>query len=212
MHRSRSHRRWMLLAAALLATGLTVTGCTAGPAASSSTSGKTKQQAAEPREVPAGEFLDDHDLAGLEAAEIIDRLDALPVDERPTDLIASVQPESLVLTDDQNRQTTLPMPDDLMYISVAPYQSQTHDCYFHSLTTCLGELTNAEVRVTLTDADGTVLIDESRQTFDNGFVGLWVQRGIEASLTITHDGQAATAEVSTTDPDDATCITTMRLS
>lgn len=135
----------------------------------------------------------------------------MPVADRPTDLLASVQPEALVLTDDQERETRLPLPEDEVYISIAPYRDQTHDCYFHSLTTCLGELASEEVQVTLTGADGEVIIDEARQTYDNGFIGLWVPRDTEVTLTIEHEGQEANARISTMNDDDATCITTMRL-
>ena len=152
-----------------------------------------------------------HDLAGLDAAQVIERLDTMPVANRPTSLLASVHPDALALTDDQGRETQLPMPEDEVYISVAPYREQTHDCYFHSLTTCIGELGNADVQVTLTDTDGNVLIDETRETFDNGFVGLWVPRDVEATLTIEHEGQAGTATITTLNEDDPTCITTLRL-
>lgn len=135
----------------------------------------------------------------------------MPVADRPTDLLASVQPEALVLTDDQERETRLPLPEDEVYISVAPFQDQTHDCYFHSLTTCLGELASEEVQVTLTGANGEVIIDEARQTYDNGFIGLWVPRDTEVTLTIAHEGQEANARISTMNDDDPTCITTMRL-
>ena len=95
------------------------------------------------------------------------------------------------------------MPDDEVYISVAPYREQTHDCYFHSLTTCLGELANAEVQVTLTSDDGEVLVNETRQTYDNGFIGIyWIPRGIEATLTIDHKGQTGTTTISTMNDDD----------
>ncbi|KZE91733.1 MULTISPECIES: CueP family metal-binding protein [Micrococcales] len=152
-------------------------------------------------------MLADHDLAGLDAAQIIERLDTMPGAERPSDLIASVQPDALVLTDDQERETGLPMSDDEVFISIAPYREQTHGCHFHRLTTCLGELADAEVRITLTGENGEVLIDEARQTYDNGFVGIWAPRSIEATLTIEHEGQTDTATISTTDEDNPSCIT-----
>ena len=72
------------------------------------------------------------------------------------------------------------MPSDEIYVSAAPYQSQTHDCYYHSPTGCLGELRNADVAVTVTDtATGEVIVDEDTRTLDNGFVGIWLPRGIE---------------------------------
>ncbi|WP_313821588.1 CueP family metal-binding protein [Citricoccus sp.] len=158
------------------------------------------------------DLLADHGLAGLDARTIIERLDTQAVAERPTDLVASVQSEQLVVADDRGRQAAVAMPADEVYVSAAPYESQTHECHFHSLTTCLGELRNQDVRVTVLDqATGEVLIADRLQTFDNGFVGLWLPRGIEAELTVEHDGKSATSMVSTRNADDATCLTDLRL-
>lgn len=190
-------------AAAALLCAVVLTGCasplleTASPSSASSDS--------------ETELLAAHDLDGLDAAQVVEKLDTMPVDERPSDLTASVQPDILVLSDDQGRQAQLPMPEDRTYVSVAPYREQTHDCYFHSLTTCLGELDGEDVRITLTDSDGEQLISQTRETFDNGFVGMWVPRGIEADLRIEHDGRSGTATVRTMADDDPTCLTTLRL-
>ena len=196
--------RLIVAATITLAAALVLTGC-ATASSPEPASSSTSNQAAD------GDFLAAHDLDGLNAAQVIERLDTMPVADRPADLIASVQPDALVLTDDQERETQLPMPDDEVYISIAPYRDQTHDCYFHSLTTCLGELANAEVQVTLTGDDGEVLVDEVRQTYDNGFIGIWVPRGTTATLTVEYDGQAGTADISTMNSDDPTCITTLQL-
>lgn len=158
-----------------------------------------------------GELVAEHGLAGLDAREVVERLDAMPVADRPSDLMASVRPDVLVLSDLGGREVELAMPKDEVYVSVAPYRAHTHDCHFHSLTTCEGELSDQPVTVRLTGPDGEVLVDETRRTFDNGFVGLWVPRGIEATLTLEHEGRTATAAVSTRRDDDATCITTMHL-
>ncbi|MEJ1091702.1 CueP family metal-binding protein [Microbacterium istanbulense] len=204
-HRTTSRRpKLIVVATATLVSALVLSGCATSPSpepASSTAGGQSVDS----------DFLAAHDLAGLDAAQVIERLDTMPLADRPVNLIASVQPDAIVLTDDQERETQLPMPEDEVYISVAPYRDQTHDCYFHSLTTCLGELANADVQVTLTDDDGDVLVDEVRQTYDNGFVGLWVPRGIEATLTIEYEGQTGTAMISTMNEDDATCITTLQL-
>ena len=151
------------------------------------------------------------ELAVLPAPQIIDILDALPVAERPDDLTASVEPAALTLSDEGGRTETLPMPEDEFYLSVAPYESRTHPCHFHSLTTCLGEMANEDVHVTVIDTTtGQTLIDEERTTYDNGFLGLWLPRDITANLTIDHDGEAATAHIATGDQ-DPTCLTTMQL-
>jgi hypothetical protein len=194
----------IVAATATLAATLVLAGCAAASSPEPA-SPSTNSHAVD------SDFLAAHDLAGLDTPAVIERLDTMPVADRPADLIASVQPDALVLTDDQERETQLPMPEDEVYISVAPYREQTHDCYFHSLTTCLGELANTKVQVTLTSEDGDVLLDEVRQTYDNGFVGIWAPRGIEATLTIEHEGQTGSATISTMTEDDATCITTLQL-
>ncbi|WP_337005143.1 MULTISPECIES: CueP family metal-binding protein [unclassified Microbacterium] len=196
--------RWLPVAlAALLATGLTLAGCAAPATAPESTDTD--------RSPGVEEALAAHDLAGLDVREVIERLDAMPVADRPTDLVASVQPEALVLRAADDREVRLPMPDDEVYVSVAPFREQTHECHFHSLTTCIGELTDTEVHLTLTTDDSAVLIDEMRRTYDNGFVGFWVPRGITATLTITHDGRSGSVPVSTRNADDRTCITDLQL-
>ena len=156
-------------------------------------------------------ILADAGLSGLDARQIIDKLDAMPVADRPEGLMASVQPDALTISDGQ-REVELPMPADEVYVSVAPYVDQTHECHFHSLTTCRGELSKADLKVTVTNADGDVVIDdEPRQTFDNGFVGLWLPRGATFKVTVEHDGRSGSRTISTRSSDDATCVTTLRL-
>lgn len=57
---------------------------------------------------------------------------------------------------------------------------------------------------------GQTVLDETRTTYDNGFVGLWLPRGLTGTLTIEHDGKTATSPVST-GADDPTCLTSMQL-
>lgn len=159
------------------------------------------------------ELLAEHGLDGLDAEEIIDRLDTMPVEERPTDLMASVQPDSLVVSDgQQGQEAELELPEDRFYVSMAPYVDGTHECFFHSLTTCLGELRDEEIDVTITDdADDSVLIEETARTFDNGFAGYWLPSGIDAIVTVEHDGHTGSTRISTGE-DDPTCLTTLELS
>jgi len=158
-------------------------------------------------------MMTDYGLAGLDARQIIDRLDALPTAERESDLGVSIRPTELIITDAAERELTLPMPNDDFYVSIAPFVDQTHECYFHSLTTCMGEIQSSDVQMLVTDADsGAVLIDETRTTFDNGFVGIWLPRDIDVTVAIEYNGRSATTELSTSGDDVATCVTTMQLS
>lgn len=196
-----SARRRALLAA-VVAGSLGLTACTSAGPEPDSTSDRA-----------AATLVEQHDLEGLDARQVIERLDTMPVAERPDDLWASVEPDQLVLSDPTGgfEETALPMPADEFYLSVAPYRTYTHDCFFHSLTTCLGELGGETVQVTVTDeATGRTVLDETRTTYDNGFVGLWLPRDLTGTLTIEHDGDSTTSPVST-GGDDLTCLTTMQV-
>lgn len=202
--------------AIILATlSLTLAGCSAtnpdaNPDANPDPAAATDTTAANGAAATQDQFLADHGLADMDASQIIDHLDALPVAERPTDLIASVRTDELLLSDDR-QEITLDLPENQTYVSIAPYATQTHDCFYHSLTTCLGELGNEPVHVTITDeASGEVLVDEQATTFDNGFVGFWLPDETTGTIEITHQDRTGTTAFSTND-DGATCVTDLRL-
>lgn len=183
-----------LLPLALTAGALVLAGCSAQPSTSSSDS-----------------LLETHDLTGKSPVEIIEYLDEMPLDQRPADLMASVRLDELLLTD-PDEEISLDLPEDSVYVSIAPYVDQTHDCFYHSLTTCQGELSDELVDVEITDEDtGEVLVDEEATTFDNGFIGYWLPRDTAGTIEVTHGDQTGTVDFTTTE-EAATCITTLQLS
>lgn len=146
-----------------------------------------------------------------DGVELVDRLDQMPRADRPEALMASVRADEVLLTDvSTGEEATLDLPEDEFYLSFAPYVTTTHDCYYHSLTTCTGELVNEEVDVTIVTDGGEVLVDDTLTMFDNGFVGVWLPADIEATLTVQYDGKTGTAEIGTGE-DDPTCLTTLQL-
>src|SRR5699024_6302716 len=141
---------------------------------------------------------------------IMDHLDQQPVAQRQTELIASVGIDELVLTD-QYQEITLDLPANLTYVSIAPYVTQTHDCFYHSLTTCQAELDSQPVEFTCTEEPtGETLVDEQTTIFHNGFIGFWVPRDTTGTIEATHEGRTGTTEFSTA-YDGATCVTDLRL-
>lgn len=202
------HKVRLLLPFAIVA--LTTTAC----AATSASETSTQSQSTSPTGISTQtqEILLDYGITTTDVQEVIAILDEMPRSERPNDLRASIQPDQLLLETTDGRQGKLPMPEDQFYVSFAPYEAQTHDCYFHSLTTCTGELQNQDISVKITDSDsGEVLLEGDATTFDNGFYGVWLPRGISAEMVIEHDGKTATADLSTRNSDDATCVTTVKL-
>ena len=192
-------KRARITAGALFAGALLLIGCTIDDEQSSATA-----------ETSIERLMETHGLVGMDAVEIIDSLDRVPLSERPTDLIASVMPDQLVLSS-ATEEISLELPDDAFYLSIAPFVSQTHECHFHSLTTCVGELSNEDVQLKIIDEAGDVLVDEARTTFDNGFVGVWVPAGSTGTIEMSYDGMTGTSDFSTSDG-SATCITDLQLS
>lgn len=158
-HAGQPLSRTITIAMAVIGILLVLTGCASGPATTPPTEAESS-------------VLTDHDLAGLDARQIIERLDTMPLADRPADLMASIRPDQLILSDDRQRETSLPMPAERFYVSFAPYVNKTHACHYHSLTTCTGELQDAEVHVKVAHAGtGKVIVDKAMRTYDNGFLG-----------------------------------------
>jgi Periplasmic copper-binding protein CueP len=180
---------------------LVLAGCASSPTA-----------AEPPRSAAESSILAEHNLAGLDGREIVDRLERIAVAARQSDLRVSVRPSELLLSEVGSTESmVVDLPDDVFYLSIAPYVEKTHDCYFHSLTTCRGELAGEAVHVTITErTTGKVLVDEVTETFDNGFIGFWLPSGIDATIAVDYLRYSASRAIST-GPDDPTCLTTVRL-
>lgn len=195
------NRRLVVLLAAIV---LAVSGC------ASSSGGAGSDDASPSSAEQINGLLASHELDGLDTVELVDRLDRLAGEDRPSDLMASVLPEHLVLSAG-DEELSRDLPAGQFYLSVAPYVSDTHDCFNHSLTTCVGELADTEVGIKVVDQDsGEVLMDEQRSTFANGFVGLWLPRDVEATLTVTSEAGRGSVDIST-GVEAPTCLTTLRL-
>ncbi|MBX3104201.1 MAG: CueP family metal-binding protein [Cryobacterium sp.] len=190
-------RRLTIIAA--LAAAATLTGC-----AATTTQPETPSQSAQ------SQFLSSHKLQGLSAEQIIDKLDAMAIADRPADLTASVRVDELVLKDSTG-EVSLPLPADRFYISLAPFVKQSHECFYHSLTTCRGEMGNQEFQFKVTATDGSVIFEGTRTSFDNGFIGTWLPRGSQGTITVTDSNGLSGQVAFGTGADAATCVTTLQL-
>jgi len=146
-------------------------------------------------------------LAGVDAVAAMDLANAW----KGEPVISFVTSAAVHFTFPDGREVAVPLPDDEMLVSVAPYLVHTHPCLTHYMSGCQGELVNAPFHLRAVLEDGTVIIDEVRPSMANGFVDLWLPRGRVIELTFELDGYR-TVGVVTTHADSPTCITTLRLS
>ena len=156
----------------------------------------------------AGALLAAHGLVGKSGAEVVEALDQLDA-QRPLPLAASVRYDEVLLSDG-TIEASMPLDGDEFYLSIAPYETTTHECYFHNLGTCRGELAEADVKVTITTDSGEVLVDEDATTYANGFVGFWIPKDLAGVVVVTKDGKRAESRFSS-DAEGPTCLTTLQL-
>lgn len=194
--------------AAVCAAAIALSACSTESPVPSEAS-KSAASSTDIQQVPAEEILAEFDLEGLDGQEIVDKLDRQSKDERNSDLLASVRPNELILATEQG-QASLPLPEDKFYVSIAPYMTQTHDCFNHSLTTCTGELSKEDIHVTITDDAGKELVNEDTTTFDNGFIGYWLPADKKGTITIEQDGKTGEVPLDTSD-EGGTCVTTLQM-
>ncbi|KNC92069.1 copper-binding periplasmic metallochaperone CueP [Trabulsiella odontotermitis] len=156
---------------------------------------------------PESEFLAAHGLAGKSVEQIIETIDQTP-QNRPLPYSASVTSAALKLSDGEQTYT-LPLGDKF-YLSAAPYETQTHPCFNHSLSGCQGEMPNSTFDVKVTDNKGNTVIQEKMKSYQNGFIGLWLPRNMEGSLEVSYNGKKAVHPITTQD-DSQTCLTELQL-
>jgi hypothetical protein len=102
------------------------------------------------------------------------------------------------------------LPTNQVVIAVAPYRTRTHPCETHTMSSCQAELVGVPVQVLARSLDGKILIDQTITTLRNGFVELWLPRGIDVRVSLKAAGLAAEAVLHTQNG-SPTCITTMQL-
>lgn len=123
---------------------------------------------------------------------------------------ASITSHELIVQQAGVTKEKYALPEDEFFVSIAPFETVTHECAVHSLTGCQGELVEEELDVLITDKNGKKIIDEKMTSLENGFIDLWLPRDQEFTVTIQKDDKLVESTISTFEGDN-TCITTMQL-
>jgi len=147
-------------------------------------------------------------LGGMNVSELLEELEERT--DEPDTLRASVTSAALTILWEGDTHT-FEIPEGWFYLSVAPYVENTHPCGTHNLITCRGELKNQTFQVVVTDQEGAILLNETRITHANGFMGLWLPSDIQGTITITYGSLTASGDIATFTTSN-TCLTTLQLS
>jgi len=121
-----------------------------------------------------------------------------------------VTPDAVNFQFKDGKTLTVPLPDDEMLVSVAPYINKTHPCATHTMSSCKGELKDTLIEIKAVAAGGKVLINKSIMSPFTGFIDLWLPRDQQITLYVSALGKKATGVI-TTFRNSKTCDTTLKL-
>ncbi|KUP04450.1 hypothetical protein Q73_15535 [Bacillus coahuilensis m2-6] len=147
--------------------------------------------------------------SGMNSSDVKDLVHQYSIGELQAEN-ASITSEYLMVTEEDGSDKTYLLPEDEFFVSIAPFENNTHPCTNHNLTSCQGELVNEEFEVSITDSTGETIINETMTTPKNGFIDLWLPRNGDYTVVIKKDGKVAESKLSTY-KEDGTCVTTMQL-
>lgn len=127
-----------------------------------------------------------------------------------SDIYSRLKVDEITFSFPEGHELSIPLPSDKMAVAIAPYETYTHPCAIHSISGCRGELVDVDTKVLAVDQEGTVLVDETFRTADNGFFELWLPRNSDISLTLEANGKKAKGVITTYETSN-TCVTTFML-
>lgn len=152
-------------------------------------------------------ILSNYGLKGLSVTQMVESLEAQTINKN--EMVASISGTQLTIST-EDHVINYQIPDNLFYLSFAPYLVNTHLCATHNLVTCRGELKNKIFEVLIVDQYGNELINQSMTSQDNGFVGVWLPSGIVGTITVSY-GQTSTTKSIETFANSNTCLTDLLL-
>jgi ABC-type Fe3+-hydroxamate transport system substrate-binding protein len=104
----------------------------------------------------------------------------------------------------------VPLSKDRIVIAIAPYETYTHPCATHTMSSCKAEFPNTVFKVKAVDAQGKVAFNGNAKTLHNGFLEVWLPRDKAYTVTVEGRGKSVSGLISTT-ADSQTCIATFKL-
>lgn len=126
------------------------------------------------------------------------------------DIVTFVTPDTVNFKFKDGETISIPVPNDMMIVSIAPYINKTHECATHYMSSCDAELKNEDMKITAANAGGKIFINKIMKTGPTGFLDLWLPRNQEITIVVSAKGKKATGKIYTY-RNSKTCETTLKL-
>lgn len=121
-----------------------------------------------------------------------------------------ITPKELKIIFPDERKVILSLPEDEMYVAIAPYIDNTHTCSTHYLSSCQGEMYDENFELTISDENNHTFFEGFVKTGMNGFFELWLPRGQEFSFNLQFREMKSVFILGSFDNSN-TCVTNVRL-
>lgn len=123
---------------------------------------------------------------GLDKSNVIELIEKLENNDFPDELSASITEEQVLIYFKEDTYE-IDIPENVLYISFAPYLTYTHDCFRHSLTGCQGELVNKDMLIKVYSQNEELIFSRQENTGDDGFIGLFLESNQTYKIEITYE-------------------------
>jgi len=121
-----------------------------------------------------------------------------------------VDTKELNISFPNGRNLKILLPENEIYVAIAPYETYTHDCRVHYISSCEAELTESEFFIKLLRDDGTIFREQEIYSLKNGFVELWLPKNEEFDVEINYKDKSCEFVLMTYET-SRTCITDAKL-
>lgn len=125
-------------------------------------------------------------------------------------VISFVTPDAVNFKFRDGKTVIIPLPDEEMIVSIAPYIKYTHECATHYMSSCDAELKRKPVKIKAVTAKGKIIINKIVTMPRTGFYDLWLPRNQEINISVAALGKKATGKIFTY-RNSKTCETTLKL-
>lgn len=126
-----------------------------------------------------------------------------------------ITPSALIASFPDGSQSSVSIPKDQFFVSIAPWINSTHPCTNHVPTGCTGELVNKNMHLIIKDIQsGEVVKNEEVNTGNDGFIDVWLPSNTSLDVSIHYGNNTGkylqANEILSTFKNDRTCITSMQ--
>lgn len=126
------------------------------------------------------------------------------------EITSYVDNKKLNISFPDGRDLQILLPENEIYVAIAPYETYTHECQTHYISSCEAELKKSEFFIKLSDENEVIFMEEVVHSLKNGFIELWLPKDREFETRVIYENKSCEFTLTTYET-SRTCITDLKL-